>query len=300
MRDFVLALLVASAACGPTAPQGTCTPSNCAGCCSDGVCLDGQSSNACGIDANACDVCVGTQQCLLGRCTSPQASGGGAGGGDAGTGGGGNGDGGGASADACTRYVSCAYQLDPQGAQNIANTYGTSGSCWQSTSTNACLTGCVHGLYELHGNNPSAQCARCASNGDCPSTSPFCNATSGACVQCVADAQCPSPGTCNTAVGVCEAWSCTTTACTQLAENELGATSVFQAECIGSAQCRGDMEFANSNRRSCNDLCGHWVCSTGVAIFADQSSAALACGEVPPASSNGSPFAGSVCECEGP
>jgi hypothetical protein len=296
MRLFVLALFTA-AACGPTVPQDTCTPFNCAGCCRDGACVDGRSESACGINANACDVCVDGQQCVLGRCTAIHAASGGgsaATGGGAG-GGGANGDGGGGAApDACTRYVSCTFEVNPQGAQSISNTYGTNGSCWQSASADVCLAGCVQGLYQLQ----PAQCARCRSNADCPS-SRVCDTASGECVACVSDAQCASGLSCDTSSHTCRTWTCTSSECTGLANGEFG--SVLEADCMGTNVCRAYVQSAAGVRGQCSDLCRQWTCVEGYALYAGASTPIpLTCSEIPATTNAGSAFQVQYCDCARP
>jgi hypothetical protein len=54
-----------------------CNSTNCNGCCdSSGTCQGGTSTSSCGASANLCDVCVGTQLCQAGRCTSGGTGGG--------------------------------------------------------------------------------------------------------------------------------------------------------------------------------------------------------------------------------
>lgn len=297
MRPLSLAVLLA-AACGPTVPQDTCTPYNCAGCCRDGACLEGRSNNACGINANACDECVGAQQCLLGRCTALQSPGGGSGatGGGAGGGGGTTGDGGGSAApDACTRYVSCTFEVNPQGAQNISNTYGTNGSCWQSASADVCLSGCVQGLYQLQ----PAQCARCRADADCPSPR-VCDTASGACVACVADAQCGSGFTCDTGSHTCRTWTCTESECSSLANGEFGG-GIIEAVCMGSSVCHAYVQVPGGVRGQCADLCKQWTCVAGFVQYQGASTSVdVSCSEIPAATNAGAAFEGLVCDCVRP
>jgi hypothetical protein len=46
-----------------------CGPENCSGCCSDGVCVDGSASYACGFGGQTCDVCSAVESCVAGVCT---------------------------------------------------------------------------------------------------------------------------------------------------------------------------------------------------------------------------------------
>ena len=85
--SLVLALGALLSAC-VVDPKPTCTPTNCTGCCdSTGQCQLGASQSACGAAGNACDVCISSQICQLGRCFT-QSTGGGTGAGGGGGGGG--------------------------------------------------------------------------------------------------------------------------------------------------------------------------------------------------------------------
>lgn len=72
------------------AAKAPCSPSSCFGCCSQGECVTGVSSSACGASGSACAACPAGQQCVSGACLA----GGGVGGGGGGTGGGIGGGGG--------------------------------------------------------------------------------------------------------------------------------------------------------------------------------------------------------------
>ncbi|MBE2252283.1 MAG: hypothetical protein IAE78_22305 [Myxococcus sp.] len=76
---FVAALAVGSVvgfACGSAPPK--CSVASCAGCCStDGTCLGGNTSMACGTQGNACVGCGLTQTCVAGACMATSGSGGG-------------------------------------------------------------------------------------------------------------------------------------------------------------------------------------------------------------------------------
>lgn len=46
-----------------------CGPASCpSGCCAMGQCVEGTERTQCGAGGNACDVCVASQQCTMGRC----------------------------------------------------------------------------------------------------------------------------------------------------------------------------------------------------------------------------------------
>jgi hypothetical protein len=49
----------------------TCTPANCAGCCRDDRCETGDTSDACGTGAAACQTCASTSTCTDGACKEP-------------------------------------------------------------------------------------------------------------------------------------------------------------------------------------------------------------------------------------
>jgi C2 domain len=60
----------------PLGPDGkpqtvTCTARNCNGCCRDDKCEPGDVVSGCGVNASACQICSGAQQCLAGRCKEP-------------------------------------------------------------------------------------------------------------------------------------------------------------------------------------------------------------------------------------
>lgn len=69
MRLVILGFtfLAFASACGPS--RARCRPDTCSGCCTmDDQCVAGTANSQCGIGGNFCDVCVGTQACLAGRC----------------------------------------------------------------------------------------------------------------------------------------------------------------------------------------------------------------------------------------
>lgn len=54
---------------GPDGSTGqTCDPSSCAGCCADGVCVEGTTSDACGTGGETCATCQAGQTCGAGTC----------------------------------------------------------------------------------------------------------------------------------------------------------------------------------------------------------------------------------------
>ncbi len=63
-------LSVLAAACGPTmAPQKTCDPGSCAGCCDEfGECVSGTAVFACGGGGSACVACAANETCEAGAC----------------------------------------------------------------------------------------------------------------------------------------------------------------------------------------------------------------------------------------
>lgn len=107
------------AACGASRTDLACAIANCAGCCDEqGVCQDGTTSQACGVDGRACAICGFSQVCSLGGCV--EGSGGGTGGGGTGGNGGGgsSGFGGGtgsvpdAGFDDCSEAARLVYVVD--------------------------------------------------------------------------------------------------------------------------------------------------------------------------------------------
>lgn len=97
MRATTLAVLALAASGCIFIDPSNCGPDNCSGCCdSSGTCTTGTTSSVCGSGGNLCDVCVGSQTCQAGRCTSGGVGGGfggGTGGGFGGSSGGGTGGG---------------------------------------------------------------------------------------------------------------------------------------------------------------------------------------------------------------
>lgn len=69
-------------ACSGSGPDDCAA--KCGGCCSAGQCRLGTDVAACGQQGESCDVCVGSQACVSGRCTFAAAGGGSAGGGSGG------------------------------------------------------------------------------------------------------------------------------------------------------------------------------------------------------------------------
>lgn len=91
--SLLLAICLWAASC--SAPP--CGPSNCQGCCSDGLCHE-SAQTTCGSGGATCDACTASMVCMAGKCTTPATTGGGTGGGSVtggGAGGGGGGGGGG-------------------------------------------------------------------------------------------------------------------------------------------------------------------------------------------------------------
>lgn len=121
-RTFAVALGAAVgltlAACGASRTDIACTVANCAGCCDEqGVCQDGDTSQACGVDGRTCAICGFSQVCSLGQCVEGTGGGGNATGG--GTGGGASGGGGGgtsgipdAGVDGCSEAARLVYVVD--------------------------------------------------------------------------------------------------------------------------------------------------------------------------------------------
>lgn len=110
---------LALAACGPSGTAISCTVANCAGCCdANGVCQDGATSQACGLDGHTCATCGFSQVCSLGECVEGSGVGGGAatggGGGNATGGGQGGGVGGAVDAgvDGCSEAARLVYVVD--------------------------------------------------------------------------------------------------------------------------------------------------------------------------------------------
>jgi hypothetical protein len=65
--------IVSSAGCGSEAPSSTCTTSNCAGCCSNGQCLPGNTDQVCGVNGGGCAQCLSGISCQSGECKAAGA-----------------------------------------------------------------------------------------------------------------------------------------------------------------------------------------------------------------------------------
>lgn len=66
---LVISLIAACGGSEPPPPPPPCGPSNCAGCCSAGVCQGGASPSACGLGGGACQPCGAALACLAnGTC----------------------------------------------------------------------------------------------------------------------------------------------------------------------------------------------------------------------------------------
>lgn len=63
-----ICIFLALAACGTEEPVVTCSSANCAGCCSEGICLGGTEAPACGTGGASCSACVLGEDCRAGAC----------------------------------------------------------------------------------------------------------------------------------------------------------------------------------------------------------------------------------------
>jgi hypothetical protein len=93
----------------------------------------------------------------------------------------------------CTRYVSCVTLVTPSAAAATLAAYGPDGTCWQSGTSVAsdCTQACQLGVTQLRASAPAGSaCAKCATDTDCKSPTPACDAASGNCVTCTADKHC--------------------------------------------------------------------------------------------------------------
>ena len=153
---LALASCLVLLACEPQRPS--CGPQTCNGCCqADDVCVEGSSPFSCGTAGLRCDVCVASQQCMAGACTSPagggSATGGGlATGGGTATGGGGSaagGGGGGGGGSTCqpeNDATLCNRTGTRCGAQTLVDSCGTNRtiSCGTCSAPSTCSAGqCV-------------------------------------------------------------------------------------------------------------------------------------------------------------
>ncbi|MBX7097480.1 MAG: hypothetical protein K1X89_07205 [Myxococcaceae bacterium] len=177
--------LAAAPSCGNGKPPGSCTTSNCAGCCSGTQCVTPTSDAACGQNGTTCQACTNGAVCMGGSCQGGS--------------GGGSGSSGGGSAGG--------------GSPSVCNTCRTSsGQCALASSVSSCGTDggfcrtcqaeeyCIGGVCQP----PSCTPANCA-DGCCVGT---------ACVRQQSNTQCGlngktcsdcMTGTCNADAGTCVA-----------------------------------------------------------------------------------------------
>lgn len=139
-RFLFLALAVICSACSPTPSATACGPTNCQGCCNGDLCVANPSETACGLEGNACDVCVNGQTCQAGKCAFGGA-GGGSGGGSAAGGGSGGGTGGGAACVPETDAALCTRTGRVCGGAYVPDNCGVSRSvmnCGSCTAPQTC------------------------------------------------------------------------------------------------------------------------------------------------------------------
>ncbi|HEX4622429.1 MAG TPA: hypothetical protein VH208_12770, partial [Myxococcaceae bacterium] len=174
---IALGLLAALApSCDPSRPR--CELSNCDGCCdAQGQCHHGDTSDACGVGANACVACGAGHSCQGNVCV------------DGGT--------------------------DAGGGCGNCNTCCSNGTCVAAVSNSQCGSGgsnCVAcgGTQTCQGGHCAGQCQGCLdNNGVCqPGTSnTACGINGGSCTPCA------GTETCNPQTGLCQQPQCTTASC---------------------------------------------------------------------------------------
>jgi hypothetical protein len=149
------------------------------------------------------------------------------------------GGGGSAQPAVCAKYVACAIAAAPGGAAAILAAYGPSGTCWNETPAvaNECVTACQNGIVGLHPSEPTA-CPLCASDADCSSAKPACDASKGECVECTGNSYCSSdrPICRNDACdyGCLDDAQCTSSA------NRCDTTTNSCVECLVASDCAGN------------------------------------------------------------
>ena len=186
---------------GTDGGNGNCSPSNCNGCCRNGMCLQGAANDSCGANGQTCTTCVGSQVCESGACTTGACQGcvdaiGGCQAGNTNTACG-------ASGNAC---VEC---FDGQVCENgqCKNTTCSASNCNGCCSNNECLPGdglaaCGAGGVACQACTGSSTCENGACTGGGTGTDggffPFPDGGTGACdpISC-------SDGCCN-AAGQCD------------------------------------------------------------------------------------------------
>lgn len=181
--------LAAAPSCGNGKPTGSCTASNCAGCCDGTQCVTATSDAACGLNGTACAPCSGGAVCMGGVCRG--GTDGGSGGGSGGSGGGSAGGGGATGCNTCrTSSGQCAMV-------SSVSSCGTDGGFCRTCASDEY---CIAGVCQL----PTCTPANCA-DGCCVGT---------ACVRQQSDTQCGfgakmcsdcMAGTCNVDAGTCVA-----------------------------------------------------------------------------------------------
>jgi hypothetical protein len=174
---IALGLLAALApSCDPSRPR--CELSNCDGCCdAQGQCHHGDTSDACGVGANACVACGAGHSCQGNVCV------------DGGT--------------------------DAGGGCGNCNTCCSNGTCVTAVSNSQCGSGgsnCVAcgGSQTCQGGHCAGQCQGCLDNNSVcqPGTSnAACGINGGSCTACA------GTETCNGQTGLCQQPQCTTASC---------------------------------------------------------------------------------------
>ncbi len=283
-------LSLALSACGVTPVGASACDSSCQGCCRDGQCLDGQTAQACGAGAAACDVCVAGQACTSGHCVTA-----------------------GVDAGSCVPVSDtslCASFGRACGSLDIVD------NCVQQRHVSSCGTCTTPDYCEAGGTChcvPESTTALCAkANLSCGAASLFdrCGAVHdiASCGGCAVGQQCSASGTCVcvpetnaelcTAAGrTCGPLTVTDRCGTARTIGACGAACATNYTCsaAGKCACSGETDLAFCTRmgKACGsasgyDLCGAYrtvgvcgtcannnVCSSGVCACASETTAAF-------------------------
>ncbi len=136
------ALALAAACATPSEGVPSCSPANCAGCCSErGVCEPGIAEGACGAAGAACSVCASAEQCTSGACGPRSGTTGGEVGeatGTEGTSGGTTTDGG-AMTDGGTSSSGGVSDAGPDASAGCAEPLDCPLDAWCSAATKTCV-----------------------------------------------------------------------------------------------------------------------------------------------------------------
>ncbi|MBI5546471.1 MAG: hypothetical protein HY901_21530 [Deltaproteobacteria bacterium] len=164
---------------------------------------------------------------------------------------------------ACTRFIACTSAVAPDQSAGTLAAYGPEGSCWKTTSTKVCSSGCATGLEGLHRLHPEASaCALCVSDSECSGATPGCDPIAGECVTCTRDSHCSGPTpACDVATHQC-------VACNSSSQcpNSLPACHVTAHQCVqcnSSSQCTNSLPACDVTSHRCVECIKGTDCDSG-------------------------------------